>query len=113
MSSQPEKPRLATVTIPAPDLRPDVFLRHAEGEQRGYWARDDRWVAHRGVAAQISGSGDPEVDRFEEAAETARELAMDPLLLLEQVFNGLQFGIMLFLIAAGLTIVAYLGFAYL
>ena len=28
---------------------------------------------------------------------------MDPLLLLEQFFNGLQFGIMLFLIAAGLT----------
>ncbi|MBT4487741.1 MAG: branched-chain amino acid ABC transporter permease [Rhodospirillaceae bacterium] len=30
---------------------------------------------------------------------------MDPLLLLEQAFNGLQFGIMLFLIAAGLTLV--------
>ncbi|MCS5604325.1 MAG: branched-chain amino acid ABC transporter permease, partial [Alphaproteobacteria bacterium] len=30
---------------------------------------------------------------------------MDPLLLLEQFFNGLQFGIMLFLIAAGLTLV--------
>ena len=27
------------------------------------------------------------------------------LLLLEQVFNGLQFGVMLFLIAAGLTLV--------
>ena len=30
---------------------------------------------------------------------------MDPLLLLEQTFNGLQFGVMLFLIAAGLTLV--------
>jgi branched-chain amino acid transport system permease protein len=30
---------------------------------------------------------------------------MDPLLLLEQTFNGIQFGIMLFLIAAGLTLV--------
>ncbi|MDE0941913.1 MAG: branched-chain amino acid ABC transporter permease [Alphaproteobacteria bacterium] len=30
---------------------------------------------------------------------------MDPLLLLEQTFNGFQFGIMLFLIAAGLTLV--------
>jgi len=29
---------------------------------------------------------------------------MDPLLLLEQTFNGLQFGVMLFLIAAGLTL---------
>ncbi len=30
---------------------------------------------------------------------------MDPVLLLEQTFNGLQFGVMLFLIAAGLTLV--------
>jgi len=30
---------------------------------------------------------------------------MDSLLLLEQLFNGLQFGVMLFLIAAGLTLV--------
>ena len=30
---------------------------------------------------------------------------MDTLLLLEQFFNGLQFGVMLFLIAAGLTLV--------
>jgi len=30
---------------------------------------------------------------------------VDPLLLLEQAFNGLQFGVMLFLIAAGLTLV--------
>jgi branched-chain amino acid transport system permease protein len=30
---------------------------------------------------------------------------MDPLLLLEQAFNGMQFGVMLFLIASGLTLV--------
>jgi branched-chain amino acid transport system permease protein len=30
---------------------------------------------------------------------------MDPILLLEQAFNGLQFGLMLFLLAAGLTLV--------
>ena len=30
---------------------------------------------------------------------------MDPLLIIEQTFNGLQFGVMLFLIAAGLTLV--------
>ena len=45
--------RLATVTIPAPDLRPEDFLRQATGEARGFWARADRWVAHRGVAAEL------------------------------------------------------------
>ena len=80
MSRQPETPRLATVTIPAPDLRPDVFLRHAEGEARGFWAKGDRWVAHRGVAAELRGGSDPSVDRFEEVASAARNLALEPLL---------------------------------
>jgi hypothetical protein len=38
MTSLPGRARLATVTIPAPDLRPETFLRHAEGEERGFWA---------------------------------------------------------------------------
>ena len=79
MSRQPE-PRLATVTIPAPDLRPDVFLRHAKGEARGFWAKGDRWVAHRGVAAELRGTGDESGDRFEEVAAAARRLALEPLL---------------------------------
>jgi menaquinone-specific isochorismate synthase len=65
------------VTIPAPDLKPDAFLRHAEGEERGFWARGDRWVAHRGVAAELRGAEDA-TDRFEEVAVAARELARDP-----------------------------------
>ncbi len=80
MSRQPETPRLATVTIPAPDLRPDVFLRHALGDERGFWAKGDRWVAHRGVAAELRGSAAPGVDRFGEVASAARRLALDPLL---------------------------------
>jgi menaquinone-specific isochorismate synthase len=80
LSRQPETPRLATVTIPAPDLRPDVFLRHAKGEERGFWAKGDRWVAHRGVAAELRGSGDPTVERFEEVASAAQRLALEPLL---------------------------------
>jgi menaquinone-specific isochorismate synthase len=80
LSRQPETPRLATVTIPAPDLRPDVFLRHAKGEERGFWAKDDRWVAHRGVAAELRGRGDEPGDRFEEVAAAARRLALTPLL---------------------------------
>jgi len=76
----PETSRLATVTIPAPDLRPEVFLRHAKGEERGFWAGGDRWVAHRGVTVEIRGGGDPSVDRFDEVASAARRLALEPLL---------------------------------
>jgi len=65
------------VTIPAPDLRPAAFLRHAEGEERGFWARGDRWVAHRGVVAELRGAG-ATADRFEEVAAAARALASDP-----------------------------------
>jgi len=72
--------RLATVTIPAPDLRPEAFLRHGEGEQRGFWAKGDRWVAHRGVVAEVRGAADPSLDRFGEAAAAAHELALEPFI---------------------------------
>jgi menaquinone-specific isochorismate synthase len=75
-----DRPRLATVTIPAPDLRPDTFLRHAAGEERGFWARGDRWVAHRGVASEVRGSAGGHGDRFDEVAVAARELALQPIL---------------------------------
>jgi menaquinone-specific isochorismate synthase len=65
------------VTIPAPDLRPEAFLRHAAGEQRGFWARGDRWVAHRGVVAELR-SDRSTGDRFEEVASSAHRLATDP-----------------------------------
>ena len=80
MSRKPRSHRLATVTIPAPDLRPEAFLRHANGYARGFWAKGDRWVAHRGITAEIRGNGGSNVDRFEEVATAARELALDPLL---------------------------------
>jgi menaquinone-specific isochorismate synthase len=72
--------RLATVTIPAPDLRSDVFLRHTSGDARGFWARADRWVAHRGIAAEIGSEGSATEDRFEDAAEAAATLVREPLL---------------------------------
>lgn len=72
--------RLATVTIPAPDLRPEVFLRHAAGGARGFWARGDRWVAHRGVASEIRHDGSGSAGRYEAVAEAARRLVRDPLL---------------------------------
>ena len=70
--------RLATVTVPAPDLRPEPFLRHGAGEPRGFWAQGDRWVAHRGVAA--AWTGEPGEDRFHQVAAWARGLALDPVL---------------------------------
>ena len=79
MSGPQGRRRLATVTIPAPDLRPDGFIRQAEGQERGFWARGERWVAHRGVAAELRGAG-PSQDRFEEAAAAARRLASEPIL---------------------------------
>jgi menaquinone-specific isochorismate synthase len=68
------------VTIPAPDLRPEAFLRHAEGEERGFWARGDRWVAHRGVVAELRDAGERSLDRFEQVEAAAHELASDPFL---------------------------------
>jgi menaquinone-specific isochorismate synthase len=72
--------RLATVTIPAPDLRPDIFLRHAAGEERGFWARGDRWVAHRGVAVELRGGRSEAEDRFDSVAMSAKEVALAPIL---------------------------------
>jgi menaquinone-specific isochorismate synthase len=72
--------RLATVTIPAPDLRPETFLRHASGEERGFWARGDRWVAHRGVLVELRGEVGDAQDRFGSVAARARSLALGTLL---------------------------------
>lgn len=80
MSPSPGGRRLATVTIPAPDLAPIPFLRHAGGEPRGFWARRNRWVAHRGVVAEVRCEGPRSADRFDEVREQILELARDPLL---------------------------------
>lgn len=79
MSQTLDRPRLATVTIPAPDLRPDTFLRQAAGEERGFWARGDRWVAHRGVAAELRATMPGLGDRFDVVATAAKHVALDPI----------------------------------
>ncbi len=82
MSPDMDNARLATVTIPAPDLRPEAFLTQGAGSRRGFWAHGDRWVAHRGSASEIMVDRPPdEHDRFAEVAERARQLAEDPVLL--------------------------------
>lgn len=79
MSPTPGGRRLATVTVPAPDLRPGPFLLHGAGGARGLWARGERWVAHRGIAAELRGTM-AGGDRFDRAADEAARLALDPLL---------------------------------
>lgn len=51
------------LTRPVDDVTPWGFLRAGAGEPRGFWARDERWVAHRGVVQSLSASGP---DRFAE-----------------------------------------------
>lgn len=50
-----------TLTRTVDDVSPWGFLRAGAGEPRGFWARDERWVAHRGVVQALSASGP---DRF-------------------------------------------------
>ncbi|MHB1193914.1 MAG: isochorismate synthase [Longimicrobiales bacterium] len=78
MTPSPGGRRLATVTIPAPDLRPEPFLRSAPEGARGFWAKGDRWVAHRGVAAEFRAGTSG--DRFDEAACWVQALVRDPVL---------------------------------
>lgn len=81
MAAQGESSRrLATVTVPAPDLRPGPFLRHASDTARGFWSRGSRWVAHRGVAIELVASGREHGDRFARTAEAARDVARRVLL---------------------------------
>lgn len=82
MRPQPDIPRLATVTIPAPDLRPEQFLARAPGGRRGFWAQTDRWVAHAGTAAEVRVDALPDGggDRFAVLGAEARKIAADPVL---------------------------------
>ena len=72
--------RLATVTVPAPDLRPGAFLRAASGEPRGFAARGEEWVACTGVAAELRVNPGEVGNRFGRIGSMAKELAEDPVL---------------------------------
>lgn len=82
MSTRATGHRLATVTVPSPDLRPEDFLRRAVGQARGFWARGERWVAHAGVAAAVGSEagGVADRDRYEAVRAAAAALAADPVL---------------------------------
>ncbi len=51
----------ARVSLPAGAL--EAFLRDGEGGARGFWARGDQWIAHRGVLRVLDGA-DAAEDRF-------------------------------------------------
>ncbi|MFQ5538571.1 MAG: hypothetical protein ACE5GJ_14090, partial [Gemmatimonadota bacterium] len=80
MNSSSGEPRLATVTIPAPDVRPGAFLDLAAGRARGFWARGGRWVAHCGAVAEIESGPQERGDRFAGVETEAVALAKDPVL---------------------------------
>lgn len=56
--------------------RPDVFLRFAAGEARGFWARGDRWVTHAGAVTRAVVQGGP--DRFRRIRERAEAVLAEP-----------------------------------
>ena len=68
--------RLVTATVPVQGLVPWGFLRRGEGEPRGFWARGERWVAHRGIESAVVARGPTRFDRVREAA--ARIPEVDP-----------------------------------
>lgn len=49
---------LGRVAVPAPDVRPEVFLRSAPASLRGFWQRGECWAAFAGSAARIESGGD-------------------------------------------------------
>jgi menaquinone-specific isochorismate synthase len=67
--------RLVTATVPVQGLLPWDFLRRGEGEPRGFWARGERWVAHRGVESAVVARGPARFDRVKEAAARLPEVA--------------------------------------
>lgn len=70
-------------------MAPWPFLRAAEGEPRGFWARDERWVAHRGVALAVEGAG---AGRFHEVREAiAAQVPAAPEGIRVRLYGGFSF----------------------
>ena len=67
------RPRLVTVSAEAIGADPMLFLRRSKGGPRGYWARGERWVAHAGTLATLSGDGRSRGHRFAAVEEEARD----------------------------------------
>lgn len=65
--------RLVREQVALPAASPEAFLRRGVGQARGFWARDDGWIAHVGEAATLDvESGAP--DRFGQIWSEAQRL---------------------------------------
>lgn len=71
--------RVVSLSLDGPEASPGSFLKVAEGEPRGFWARGDRWVVHHGVAAEVAmlADGSEGADRFRAVWSNARDLLGD------------------------------------
>jgi menaquinone-specific isochorismate synthase len=70
--------RLVRERIRLDAAAPEAFLRRSVGRARGFWARDDGWIAHAGEAATLEVMGREGEDRFSRVWEAARELLRPP-----------------------------------
>ena len=66
------------MAVPLPGASPELLLRSSEGEPRGFWARDDRWVAHVGALATFTADADGDRGRFQRVREAAATWAQRP-----------------------------------
>ncbi|MDH5590999.1 MAG: isochorismate synthase [Gemmatimonadota bacterium] len=68
--------RLVTVEIPAEGMQARAFLLQGRGVARGFWARGEDWVAHRGVAVSVDAApGSSDADRFHDVRSAAVAVA--------------------------------------
>ena len=67
--------RLVSVSLPVPDVGPEVLLRLGRGMARGFWAFEGRWFAHIGRAATVEiASSEDRADRFGKVWAEARNI---------------------------------------
>ncbi len=62
--TSPDSRAFVTARLPVPAGALEAFLRLGSGGPRGFWARGDRWIAHRGALAVLD-SRAYEGDRFD------------------------------------------------
>ncbi len=80
--------RLVAATVPVQAWSPWEFLRRGEGEARGFWARGERWVAHRGITSAIIARGP---HRFERVRDAVRALPPSPPGVRVRFYGGFAF----------------------
>lgn len=77
-----------TVTLPVRGLSPWAFLRGAAESARGFWARDERWIAHAGVAVDLQAEG---AERFRRIRASIEALPRPSEDIRVRVYGGFAF----------------------